>query len=173
MKQEIREAKNELKEHLLELKSDIRNSVDVRSNVNVYPYPPPDAALPNIEQQVRSALQRELQNRPAAAPAVEPKADVPEHATYLFSVRFGIERELRRLWQQRFPPSPTNRPVPTFQLVRDLVEAQLVSPELARAIRDVLAVCSPGIHAEEVSAAKVNFVRDVARDLIATLKTLA
>ncbi len=61
---------------------------------------------------------------------------------------------------------------PLSRLLDVLIQAEIVDSELARAIRQVYAVCSPAIHGEDVSQTKVNFVREVAPELQATLRKL-
>jgi hypothetical protein len=175
LKQEIKEAKNDLRAQLLELRADIRNTVDVHPNINVYPPPPPpDASLPKLEERAKRIVREQRMLREPVEPQLpRASADAPESAKYLFSVRYTIERELRRLLRLRLPNYDPQRPLTAFQMMRVLIESQLLEPELGTVIREVLAVCSPAIHGEDVSEAKRNFVADVAPELIETLQSLA
>jgi hypothetical protein len=59
-----------------------------------------------------------------------------------------------------------------LQSVRALAQAAVIEPALDGAIREVYAVSSAAIHAEDVSQAQVNFVREVGPQLLATLSVL-
>lgn len=175
LKQELREVKNEMREQLLELKADIHNTVDVHPNINVFaPAPPPDAALPKLEEQAKRIVreQRKLRAVREEHPK-QPIAEIPESAKYLFAVRYSIERELRKLLRSRSPDYQSPRLLTAFQMVRVLLQAELLDSHLAEVVREVLAVCSPAIHGDDVSEAKKKFVADIAPELIDTLQSLA
>ncbi|MEY2501578.1 MAG: hypothetical protein QOI07_1912 [Verrucomicrobiota bacterium] len=175
LKQELREAKNEIREQLLELKADIHNTVDVHPNINVFaPAPPPDAALPKLEEQAKRVVreQRKLRAVPEEQ-AKQPIVEVPEAAKYLFGVRYTIEQELRRLMRSRLADYQGFRPLTAFQMVRVLLQAELLDSHLGEVVREVLAVCSPAIHGDDVSEAKRKFVADIAPELIDTLRSLS
>lgn len=48
----------------------------------------------------------------------------------------------------------------------------MISPNLAHAVREVYSVCSAAIHGEDVSDNQVQFVRDVAPELLAALEAV-
>ena len=55
-------------------------------------------------------------------------------------------------------------------MLSSFVEIGLISPEQDESLRKVYAICSAAIHGEEISEAKINFVRDVAPEIIASLQ---
>ena len=173
LKQQIKEARAELKEQIQSLKAEIHNNVDVRSQVSQTVYAsPPDSSLPDLEQRVKRAVTQALASHPRSPTPQLSEIKVPDDTSYLFSVRFAIEEQLRRIFSRRFPDTEQRRPIPVFRLTESLVQNEILPPDLGSVIRDVYAVCSPAIHGERVTSAKVAFVRDVAPELIATLKSI-
>jgi hypothetical protein len=171
LKQQIRE----LSEQVSGIQNDIRNTIDIRnqfSPVLQIPLPPPDSSLPDIEQRLRKVLQDVLRNQGIdQAPAYQ-KFDIPDNVTYLFTARFEIEKELRRIWRQRAPQEEARRALPAFQVAQSLVSAGIIDPRVAIAIREVYSVASPAIHGQPVTKNQVDFVKDVAPQLLATLKAV-
>ncbi len=48
-----------------------------------------------------------------------------------------------------------------------------INQDYYSALKNVLAICNAAIHGDEISEAKINFVRDIAPGLIETLKIKA
>ncbi len=179
LKQELDELKGFISTQIGDMKNEVRNAVDVRTTFSPHfniPAPAPDAQLPELEARIKAALSDAL-----AAHGVRPSISAsplvaPEHASLLFAARFNIENELRRIAEGRQIFSSTShlvrRPLPIFQLVRHLSEAELIEPQIASAIREVYSVCSPAIHGEPVTKAQVSFVREVTPELVATLRAI-
>lgn len=172
LKQEVEKAKDEIKREIVSLKTDITSAIEVRTNVspNIYLAPPPDAQLPSLEVQIKRVLEK-LE----AARGPQPQAagiELPDHdVIFLMTIRRDIEVELRRIVRERQLPTG-DRPLAGIQLSRLLAQSEVVDPDLLRAIREVYAVCSPAVHGEPVSPAKVAFVRDLAPSLIKTLRAI-
>lgn len=179
VKQQIESVKAHLDKQLQTLRAEFQNSVDVRSQFNpniTFSAPPPDTRLPEIEVSVQRAVENAMRTfgvRGADA-RVAPTENVPPENVELFTVRYTIERELQRIWGERFGLADDNpaRPVPMQMVVQLLVKAGLISPELGHAIREVYSVCSAAIHGVVVSQAKVSFVREVSAGLITTLRAV-
>lgn len=172
LKQQVKE----LADQVAGLQNEIRNTVDVRTQINPVfqmPAPPPDSQLPLIEQRLRTVLQDVLRTHGIDQAQVKPAIlDVPEDVAYLFKARYEIERELRRIWRHQIQGDEGRRPLPTFHIVRTLASEGLLDPRLANIVREVYSVASPAIHGEPVTEAKLAFVRDVAPELIAALKAI-
>lgn len=173
-KQEVEKAKEDIKREIVSLKTEITSAIDVRANIspNFYLSPPPDAQLPIIEAQVKRAVEQALAAAHAPPQVVDiPGRQVDENVNFLFQTRRDLEIELRRIARERQLPT-SDRPLAGIQLSRLLSQAEILEPDLLRAIRDVYAVCSPAVHGEAVSDAKVAFVRDVGPGLIKVLRTI-
>jgi hypothetical protein len=97
-------------------------------------------------------------------------AEVPPDVQFLVLTRYSIERELRQLWKASFGTDAERLSAP--RLLPALVESGILTTNLAKAIREVYSVCSPAVHGEDISQAKVRFVRDLAPDLLSTLRAI-
>jgi hypothetical protein len=172
LKQEIKSLKEEVKQQIGYLQNEIRTNIHTEISPQIIlPSPPPDSQLPKLEERIRSVLQDVIQEQGVQLmpqPLKEP--DVSEDVHYMFAVRYSIEKELRRIYLSRVGHELKPSHLFINPLVHDIMKAQHITPELAEAIRKVYSVCSPAIHAEEVSAAQIAFVKDLAPELIAALK---
>jgi hypothetical protein len=176
-KREFEALKTNVRDEVASIRAEIRNSVDVRTQISpnfVFPTPPPDSQLPAIEKSIQAALERELGKRDIPYAPFSPEAlSTPPDADLLFRARYNIERELRRIWLRHLEEYQERRFLPTLRIARSLVEWELITPGLEQAIREVWSVASPAIHGESVTQAKVAFVRDVAPQLVETLKAIS
>lgn len=171
LKAEVERLKTDVRNDFASLKAEITTALDVRntfSPVIQFPAPASDAALTALEARVVSALNAAV----AASRATAPLAAPPE-AESLFGVRFHIERELRRIADARDLGRFRDRPMPITQLTALLVEHGILTPDLGSAIREAYLIASRAIHAEGVTDAQRNFVRDVAPRLVAALREIA
>lgn len=172
LKQEVRG----LKDEVAGLRAEVRNSVDVRTQISPtfnLPAPPSDQDLPVLEERIRRVLNQVLMEK-GVSPAEAAKTDVgvSEDVAYLFTARYQIERELRRIWDRRMEADVFRRPRSVAEMVRVLESEGFIESRVADVLRQVYSIASPAIHGEPVTAAKVAFVRDVAPELIATLRAL-
>lgn len=175
LKQEIEELKTSVSNQIGEIKTEIRSAVDVRTTLSQQfniPAPVTDAQLPELEQRVKAAVLNALSAHGISEKSASAIPPVSSDVNFLFSTRYNIERELRRIASGREVVLLERRPLASMQLVRWLVELELINPSLASAIREVYAVCSPAIHGETVSDAKISFVRDVGPQLISALRSI-
>jgi len=173
-KQAMDDLKKEVAAQVSSLKADVRNSTDLRSQINPQFYlqspPPPDSLLPAIEEHIRKVV-ADLQ--PPAAPqsptptGIEPATD---DVNGMFWARYQIERELRRLGGEGDYVGPPTSNIP--RLLQGLVASQAVAPELADAIREVYRVSSPAIHGQPFTRGQRDFVRATAPQLIAALRNI-
>jgi hypothetical protein len=160
------------------LTTEMRTNVDLRTQINpqfTFTTPPQDSQLPNIEQNIREILQREFETRGIpAATASAPDDVLPEDPTaiYLFTVRRAIDKELRRICLQQVGDEGSCRRSSASLLLNSMQRQQLVSHELARAVRDLYAVCSPSVHGEDATPDQVTFVEDVSPGLLAALRAI-
>jgi hypothetical protein len=177
LKQQIESVKKDVDKQLETFRAELHNSIDVRSTFTpqINFGAPPDNLLPQIERQVQVAIDSALaQVRTPIPEGVGSVVNVPSENVELFQVRFSIERELGRIVNERseMPNDlPKNLRMP-HRTVDRLVEAHFIPAELGRAIREVYAVCTAAIHGQEVSEAKVKFVRDVAPGLLTALRAI-
>lgn len=174
-KQQIESLRQELKDQVQTLRSEIQNTIQFNPNITIAPTPPPDSQLPQLEQQIRRILDQRLkeygaQSTPGIARPVEELQNAPEDVSFLFGVRYSIEKELRRVVRGVSDAYLERWTLP--RLLDALIRAEVIDSDLAGAIRKVYAVCSPAVHGQEVSPTQLGFVREVAPELLATLKRL-
>ena len=126
-----------------------------------------------MEAQVKKAVDEALASRGVSgAPPQAAVGDTRDKTELLFWARHDLEKELRRITQERLLTPGGLRPKPLMQLTRAAVQAGLIEPQLEHAIREVYAVCSPAIHGAPVTEAQLDFVRDVSPGLIAALRAI-
>jgi len=176
LKKEVEAIQKDFTEKIDNIRNEIQSTIDVRSQFNPHftvQMPPPDSQLPTIEERVRSEIQSAMQQYGIQQSSVEPdQITVSETESYLFSVRNNIERELRRIYSQYFPKDTRQRYTSVIAISRVLTNHEILSSGLAEAMRQVYRSCSAAIHGEDVSEAQVNFVRDMAPELISTLRAI-
>jgi hypothetical protein len=174
-KQELDELKTFVAAQVSDIRSEVRNAVDIRTTFNpsiTFPAPASDAQLPALEARINAAVSGALSAHGLKAENITPAAiTVPNDVSFLFETRYAIEKEQARIARSR-GLLPDNRTIPAYRLGRLLVEAGLMEPRLEHAIREVYAVCSPAIHGQPVTPAQVNFVKDVGPGLIAALQSI-
>ncbi len=168
---------DELKTELAGLRADIQNSVAVTTSISPtiqLPTPPPDTQLPALEERMTRVLEGVLQSYGIRPSEVQPEgAQVPDDALYLFTVRYSIERELRRIWDKRMEAERFPRPLSAVQIASSLVNEGFIDPGILNVLREVYSVASPAIHGVQVTKPQVQFVRDVAPRLLAALRAVA
>ena len=166
---------NELKREVDGLRTDIRNTIDVKTQFsptfNILSAPP-DAQLPAIEERYRRILDDTLKKYGVVPQKDETLIEIPENTLFLFKARYMIEREISRIWDQRMSSEMFTRPLSISRMATDLANEGFIPHELISVIRDVYAAASPAIHAREVSKPRIDFVREVVPELIAALKAI-
>ena len=177
LKRELQQLRSDVTSQITSLKADISAAIDVRNTFSpqiILPRPLPDAQLPELRQHVDVAVERTLEEQHVDVPprAGRPSIDVDSDVQYLFATRYNLEKELRRIASSREWTPSGSRTASVAQLVSIARETGFLSAGLVSAIREVNIICSRAIHGENVSAAQVDFVRDVASELIAALRTV-
>lgn len=178
LKNEIDSLKKDIKQQILNLRNYIQNSINVQTyfNPQLTMAPPPDAKLTTLEERFKVILEDSLKDLGVTRPTDNSMDyEVPYEVNKLFYVRYQIEKELRRIWNQRFKygeDDDRRSHVPMVKITRSLIESQLIDSKLGHIISEVYAICSPAIHGEDISDRQIKFVEDIAPELIATLKAI-
>jgi hypothetical protein len=171
VKQEIAEVKRQIGE----IRNDIKNAVDVRNTISTQiniPPPVSDAELPQLEDKIIAAVSKALQAQGMPAKTIEiTNLSPPPEASLVFSVRYQIEKEIRRIAVGREIQVGGRAPTP-MTVLRLLTQTEVIERSLEKAVRDLYAVCSRGVHAELVTKAQLDFVRDVGPRVIAALAAI-
>jgi hypothetical protein len=173
-KQELEQLKSFVTTQIGDIRNEVKNAIDVRTTFSpqfTFPTPPSDQQLPQLKELINTAVADAFLahgSRPSSTPRRLP--ETPDDVNLLFATRYSIEKELRRIAEAR--DLPLTR-MSISRLVGALTNAAVIESNLADAIREVYAVCSPAIHGEPVTSPQVNFVMDGAPQLIAALQSIA
>lgn len=174
LKREIDNLRTDLSSQITSLRTEVQNSVNIGMNqkqdINIFNQsPPPDEELPKIEKNWNTFLDKYVKGSGFQKTPEYPDQEVSDDIKFLFSTRYLIENELRRIWYSIFDkedPRSANR------ILGTLTGQGIINPEIARAIKDVLTVCNPAIHGEKVTDAQIRFVKDLGPEVISILKQL-
>lgn len=180
LKQKIEETKKELSKDIDSLRSEIKNSVDIRSQVSPniwvgggFQQPPPDNKLEEIEQRLHSAIDRlERQGYQIdSKSAYKASQTLSEHEIIMFSIRRDIEVELRAI-ASSLNGGLDNRFVPVGKLLLKMARNELIDQQMADVIREVYSICSLVIHGEKATESQVGFVKKNGPELINALRAV-
>ena len=180
LKQKIEETKKELSKDINSLRSEIRNSVDIRSQVSPniwvgggFQQPPPDNKLEEIEQRLHSAIDRlEQQGYQIDSVSAHKERRTPsDDEIIMFSTRRDIEIELRAITSS-FIGGLGNRFVPVGKLLLKMVHNELIDRQMADVIREVYSICSLVIHGEKATESQMRFVKKNGPELINALRAV-
>lgn len=177
LKQQIEEAKKELDQKISSLRADMRSEMqsNLSSSVTVsnqLPAPVPDNKLDDLVVEVRAAI-GEMQ-KVVAANGQKQDITVPvrvsDDVVFVFAVRYSIEVEVKRILDDTNLDSIRRRSLGVTRLLSQAVELELITPDVANAVKEVYAICSPAVHGEPVTEPQLKFLRSVAPDLLKTLR---
>lgn len=171
LKKEIDSLKSDVKEQIVNLRSYIQNTIQFNPQIYLTP-PSSDSQLNIIEENVRPILNEIMRKHGVQVPdTISSKMEIPDNTRFLFSIRYEIDKEVKRIWQYS-AAKEGKRPLPILQIIRSLTEFEIINPKLANVIREVYKICSFAIHGEHVTDGQINFVRDLAPQLIVSLKAI-
>lgn len=170
----------DLSRQFISLRSEINNSNDIHSQQtnSVVFSSTPDYLLPKLGEISKQILEETLDARGIKKPPNGFElVKAPDDVLYLFSVRYQIEKELRRLLSdvdlksnEISLNSNPRRSFPTYKMVDYLARLGYIDPSTAEIIMQVNGITSRAIHGEDISKGQINFVHETAPDLIAILK---
>ncbi len=97
--------------------------------------------------------------------------NISDNVSYLFSVRYSLEKEIRRIAVKHLNNETTK---PVMFLLAKLVESEKISPSQHKALRNIYSISSPAIHGEDqkLTLAELEFVKQVTPGLIKDLKEI-
>lgn len=178
LKQEVSKLKEHVTSEIASIKTTIRQSAEQQqvTHVNFPHSPPPDAMLPNIEQQVKRAMTEymgEQEDRKAEPSGLKHAKwmGAPPDSVALFNSRYALETRLRELYRE-FGPQSVQGKEPVNRIVRELIAQGLLSKDLAGPILEIYSICSAAIHGEDLSSAKIDFVKNTVPDLTVALDSI-
>lgn len=173
LKQQIDETKKELENKIIALRADVKT--ELRSNVvvNQAPSPPPDENLHGRLNEIQATLARmqEIASKDGEHTVVSgDMIKVDEDVRFAFAARYSIELELKRMLDATELPNIRRKMFGIGRILNRLVEFEILPHEVASAVKDVYAICSPAIHGEPITKTQADFLRKVTPDLLQTLR---
>ena len=183
LKQNIEDLKDVVNQQFNALQTEVRTNIRTEFNPQIsFPPPPSDSQLPDLEAHVQLAIENALKDKGVTTSQAQlPTIEVSEDVQNLFSVRFNLEKELRRIWnlaaREGWISNTRSLREARYQsvvvrMVKTLMEAEMLKPDLASAIGDVYSICAPAVHGEHVTKAQIDFVKEMTPGLIAALRSI-
>jgi hypothetical protein len=167
LKKEIEELKTDIKIKFGDIKNEIRNTQTQTLNQTIQAYgqygpPPPDSKLPELEEKIDRIIKAKLQDHGVIIE--QPLAssfDVPEDNLTMFKIRYNIETQLRRIWENRFDVQAFDQPFKhqsIMRIIQDLTKYEILDNNFYQILKEILSICNYAIHGEAVTDNQVNFV---------------
>lgn len=180
-KREIEELKADIKIKFGDIKNEIRNTQAQTLNQTIQAYgqygpPPPDSKLPELEEEIDRIVKSKLQehgviiDKPLAS-----SIDVLEDNITMFKVRYNIETQLRRIWENRFDEKYFDqrfRYQSIMRIIQDLTKYEIIDNKFYVILREILSICNYAIHGKEVTDNQVNFVSKNAKVVLDYLRDI-
>lgn len=178
-KQEVEKLRAQFSYELQTIRATMNSANEQRQNSSSsinFGYAPLDSQLDKIKEQIDSAVAEALVNSKKIkdTPANTGIPKINENTLHLFSARLAIENALRNIDIPSITDDPTRRKfVPIHRIVDTLIRNKRITYEIGTAIREVYSVCSLAVHGEDVTPAKVEFVRTTAPQLLSALEFIS
>lgn len=97
----------------------------------------------------------------------------PSDNVDLFVARFNLEKEIKRIWVRHVGREPI--PSDHATLVKQLLDLYLwgyLSKDVMGVIKEIVAICSYGIHDKSVTKFQLDFVKNNTRDVLSYLAAI-
>ncbi|MFP3667783.1 hypothetical protein SB717_21800 [Priestia sp. SIMBA_032] len=167
VKKEIQEVKDSVNTGM----QDIRNLLATISNNNTIYL----STQPTLNDKQLEDLQEglNLKNEKTSIPP-EKLEDVylkdKDHLKSLFAIRYSLENEIRRMVSKYLPNIDMDKTFAPAKLVRTLEENGIIGSAMTKAIKEVYAITSRGIHGGDLDETQIKFALHVGPLLITELK---
>lgn len=171
-KKEFEDLKQDISIKLGNIKNEIRNNQTqtVYQTVQTFGPPPPDSKIPELQEEIERILNAKLKKHDVASDIkIAGCINVPQENLLMFEVRFNVEKQLRRIWEQRFNShdfDPRLRYQPVVRIIQDLVKFEIINNNFYGILREILSICNYAIHGEEVTENQVSFVTKNAKQIL-------
>ena len=128
----------------------------------------PDKAINNDKEIIKKTLKELGIERDQDE---EVNFSISDNVSYLFGVRYSLEKEIRRIASIHLKD---NKARPIIPYLSKLVEENVLTTSQYKAIRNIYSISSPAIHGEEqrLTIAELNFVKQVSPGLIEDLREI-
>jgi hypothetical protein len=172
LKKEIENLKQEQNLKILELKNDIRTTQNQTFNATFQGFgpPPPDNKIPELQEEIERILKEKIDGSQIFTETkLAGRIDVPDDNILMFKVRFNIEKQLRRIWEQRFNYKESENlsiHQSLIRIIQDLTKYGIIEDNLYGILREILSICNWAIHGEEVSDSQIDFVAKNSKQIL-------
>lgn len=179
LKKDIENLKTDINIKLGDIKNEIKNTQNQTLNQTIQAYgqygpPPPDSKLPELEKEIDRLVKAKLEEHGIFIDQpLTSRIDVPDDNLIMFKVRYNLETELRRIWEQRFDEMAFDqkyRHQPIMRIIQDLTKFEIIDNNFYGILREILSICNYAIHGEKVTDNQVNFVAKNARYVLDYLR---
>ena len=172
LKKEIEDLKQDISIKLGDIKNEIRNT-QIQSVTNTfqgYGPPPPDNKLPELEREIDRIVKSKLKEHGVTVDGyLATRIDVPDDNLQMFKVRYNVETQLRRIWEQRFENDELDarfKYQSVMKIIQDLTKFEIIDNNFYGILREILSICNYAIHGESVTENQVKFVTKNAKQVL-------
>lgn len=171
LKAELETLKSDIKDQVNSLRMELHSTVNSQISPQFHLTPSPDSRLPEIEDKFRKILEEIKQSRDiGGATDLQSIIKLPEGVEYLFTVRYGIEREVQRIYNDRVHPPATDPGRHAVLGMAQILSAfGLLDQGLLNVLAEVYSICTAAVHGDPVSDDQLKFIKGIAPNLIMTL----
>lgn len=174
LKKDIEDLKKETNAKFENIKNEIRNtqSQAVTNNFQGYGPPPSNEEIENLKKDIQKLKDEQNSSiNDSDISSISPRISVPQNNIMMFKIRFNIENEIKRLWQQKFQ-FQDNRYQPVTKMLNDLSKHEVIQKNLHRILREILSICNIGIHGDNLTDYQIDFALKQSKEVIDYLKSL-
>lgn len=175
LKKELKELKDDMNIKLGDIKNEIHNSQTqtVNQTFQTLGPPPPDNKLPELQDEIEKLAHIKFYTMGAVTVPKDVKVagrlDVPKDNLLMFQVRYNIEKQLRRIWTERYNGNEFDERLkhqPLTRIIQELTHSELINANFYGIVREILSICNYAIHGEEVTENQISFVTKNAKQII-------
>ncbi|WP_377520188.1 hypothetical protein [Priestia megaterium] len=170
-KKEIEEVKENVNSGINELRNLINNNNNSNS-IYFTPFSNPLSAKQLEELEHKLNVEEE---KPLLPPeTITDKYLKNEYVKPLFAIRYAIEQEFVRIYENRTGENTIQKKkiTPVLRIIRELLDEGAIDRDLAQGIQQVWGITSGAIHGEDIERKQANFVLAAGPKLIDELKEL-
>ncbi len=135
--------------------------------------PVSDDRLPEIEKEIKKISEQLVGvNKSDGGNVTQRIHEVSDDVTYLFSVRYNIEKYVRQIAEKSGILENESRGMPVTRILMKLSAMDKMDTKFLKSISDVYRICSPAVHGEDVDSEKLDFVKSIDNDIFRYLDAI-
>lgn len=176
IKQQLSEVKNDIIKEINNLKIKINNISEMNNNMDSHIYlgnEPTDKLIEKWEESAKKMFKNLNGENKKEKVNVE-IYDISKDVITLFSARYKIETELRRIWLNNFEGHIDDRNALFIKsMLNDLHINEIITRKMVSLIHRVYRITTPGIHGEDVTSKQVEYVKMIMPEIIKQLENIS